>query len=208
MARLWGAPEPPPSRLPSLPSLPSLPPRLSSRLLEHRWYIAGGAAALGTVIFLSSLRTADKPRPIPSPKETVLPDLSPEEVKNLPYPPDALPGARDVETPYGSIRVYEWGPEKGDRVLLIHGISTPSVALVGVANRLVRKGCRVMLFGMLLRLFSMAIYFSVSSDSYFLSIWFGRVERLSLLHYFTPERTPQGAVKHLKYGAKESTWPY
>lgn len=147
MARLWGAPEPPPpSRLPSLPSLPSLPPRLSSRLLEHRWYIAGGVATLSVVILLSRLRIADKPKAIPSPKETILPNLSPEELKSLPYPPDALPGARDVDTPYGSIRVYEWGPEKGDRVLLIHGISTPSVALVGVANRLVKRGCRVMLF--------------------------------------------------------------
>ncbi|KAI0007467.1 alpha/beta-hydrolase [Xylariaceae sp. FL0662B] len=66
--------------------------------------------------------------------------------KNLPYPPDALPGARDVATPYGSIRVYEWGPEDGDRVLLVHGISTPAVALGDLAHELVGRGCRVMLF--------------------------------------------------------------
>jgi pimeloyl-ACP methyl ester carboxylesterase len=51
-----------------------------------------------------------------------------------------------VPTPYGSIRVYEWGPEDGQKVLLIHGVSTPSVALGGVANGLAEKGCRVMLF--------------------------------------------------------------
>jgi hypothetical protein len=167
MARLWGAPEPPPSRIPSLPKLPkipSLPPRISSRLLEHKWYIAGGAGALATVLLLSSLRTAPRPLPILSPKDTLLPNLDPAELKELPYPPDALPGARDVDTPYGSIRVYEWGPEKGDKVLLIHGISTPSVALAGVANRLVRKGgCRVMLFGMLF----LSLYRSITSSSLF-----------------------------------------
>lgn len=184
MARLWGAPEPPPSRIPSLPSLPSLPklpnipslpPRISSRLLEHKWHIAGGVGALATVLFLSSLRTAAKPLPIPSPKDTLLPNLDPAELKELPYPPDALPGARDVDTPYGSIRVYEWGPEKGDKVLLIHGTSTPSVALAGVANRLVRKGgCRVMLFGMLLHLFLLSItsfplpFSSSTSSAFFL----------------------------------------
>ena len=40
-----------------------------------------------------------------SPLTTVLPKLSKQEVSKLPYPPDALPGARDVATPYGRIRV-------------------------------------------------------------------------------------------------------
>ncbi|KAL9024464.1 MAG: hypothetical protein Q9180_007892, partial [Flavoplaca navasiana] len=66
---------------------------------------------------------------IPSPRETLLPYLSPSEIAKLPYPPDALPGARDIPSPHGSLRVYEWGPENGRRVLMIHGISTPSIAL-------------------------------------------------------------------------------
>ena len=65
----------------------------------------------------------------------------------VPYPPDALPGGRDVETAYGRIRVYEWGPETGDKVVLMHGISTPCVALGDMAKEFVRNGCRVMLFG-------------------------------------------------------------
>lgn len=32
-------------------------------------------------------------------------------------------------------------------MLLIHGISTPSIALADLAHKLVSKGCRVMLFG-------------------------------------------------------------
>jgi hypothetical protein len=82
-----------------------------------------------------------------SPVASKLPQLSEEEVQQLPYPPDALPGPRDVQSPYGTVRVYEWGPEEGDKILLIHGISTPGIALADLAHKLVRRGCRVMLFG-------------------------------------------------------------
>ncbi|OAA44304.1 alpha/beta hydrolase [Metarhizium rileyi] len=64
----------------------------------------------------------------------------------LPYPPDVFPGGRDVETAYGTMRVFEWGPRDGEKVLLLHGIGTPCVALGDMAREFVRKGCRVMLF--------------------------------------------------------------
>jgi hypothetical protein len=47
---------------------------------------------------------------------------------------------------YGSIRVYEFGPENGEKVLLVHGISTPCISLTYIAHGLVDRGCRVMLF--------------------------------------------------------------
>lgn len=74
------------------------------------------------------------------------PALSPEQNSEHPLPSDVLPGARDVATPYGSIRVYEWGPEDGQKLLFLHGITTPCIALGGVAHALVDRGCRVMLF--------------------------------------------------------------
>ncbi|KAK8048596.1 hypothetical protein PG994_010326 [Apiospora phragmitis] len=65
----------------------------------------------------------------------------------LPYPPSgALPGARDVATPYGSVRVYEWGPGDGERVLLLAGISTPTLSLGDLAWEMSGRGYRVMLF--------------------------------------------------------------
>lgn len=82
----------------------------------------------------------------PSPQKTLLPKLSDVEKSDLPYPPDVFPGARDVDTPYGSIRVYEFGPEDGRKVILVHGISTPAIALGSVANNLADNGCRVLLF--------------------------------------------------------------
>ncbi|KAI0176479.1 alpha/beta-hydrolase [Hypoxylon sp. FL1284] len=82
----------------------------------------------------------------PSPLKTVLPSLTKSEITALPYPPDVLPGPRDVSTPYGSMRVYESGPKDGVRVLLVHGVSTPAVALGDLAHELVERGYRVMLY--------------------------------------------------------------
>ena len=111
-------------------------------------YIALTAPVIGlTVVRLvkSVLFDRSKTNILPSPRKS-LEILKAQDVDELPYPPDALPGARDVDTPYGNIRVYEWGPEEGRKVLLLHGISTPSIAFAGMAKSLVEKGCRVMLF--------------------------------------------------------------
>ncbi|KAK5171730.1 uncharacterized protein LTR77_003366 [Saxophila tyrrhenica] len=113
------------------------------------WRAAGRRsmeAAAFTVILFAVQIWRRGPLIFPSPRKSI-PKLSNEEISHLPYPPDALPGARDVSTPYGSIRVYEWGPEGGRKVLFIHGISTPCIAFAGMANQLVeQRGCRVMLF--------------------------------------------------------------
>lgn len=88
----------------------------------------------GTAIARSRLRsTSSTPSQLPSGEN--------------PYPPDIFPGGRDVDTPHGTIKVFEWGPESGEKVLLMHGIGTPCVALGDMAKRLVAKGYRVMLFG-------------------------------------------------------------
>ncbi|KAI0020980.1 alpha/beta-hydrolase [Xylariomycetidae sp. FL0641] len=90
-------------------------------------------------------RIAPKAKIIPSPLKRVVPAPA-SETQRLPYPPDALPGGRDVDTPYGSIRVFEWGPADGARVLFIPGISTPVVALGDLGHDLADRGYRVMLF--------------------------------------------------------------
>ncbi|ROW13717.1 hypothetical protein VPNG_04591 [Cytospora leucostoma] len=86
------------------------------------------------------------PTVTPSPRETLLPYISKSEISALPYPPDALPGSRDVPTPYGTIKVFEFGPASGERVLLLPGLSTPCLALSNLARTLALKGYRVMLF--------------------------------------------------------------
>jgi hypothetical protein len=108
--------------------------------------VTGASFTLG--LFARTLFAGGGTRPtiLASPRSTLLPGISEAENRQHPLPTDVLPGARDVATPYGSIRVYEWGPEDGDKVLLVHGITTPCIALGGLAHALVDRGCRVMLF--------------------------------------------------------------
>ncbi|KAH8162582.1 hypothetical protein CIB48_g5674 [Xylaria polymorpha] len=84
---------------------------------------------------------------IQSLRETLIPFITAEEAATLAYPPDALPGARDVETFYGTMRVYEWGPADGGKVLFVHGDATPCLIFAKIAQGLVDPGFRVMLFG-------------------------------------------------------------
>jgi hypothetical protein len=108
--------------------------------------VTGASFTLG-LLLRSLLTRGELPATIiPSPRTRLLSSLSDEENRKLPLPNDVLPGARDVASPYGSIRVYEWGREDGPKVLLVHGITTPCIALGGVAHALVDRGCRVMLF--------------------------------------------------------------
>ena len=102
--------------------------------------------SLGRKLYKIKTGGAQDEQVLPSPIKSLLPKISSEEAASLPYPPDAYPGIRDVESPYGSLRVYEWGPEDGRKVLLVHGISNPCVALGAIAHGLADKGCRVMMF--------------------------------------------------------------
>ncbi|EAT92435.2 hypothetical protein SNOG_00940 [Parastagonospora nodorum SN15] len=143
LSKLGGSASAAPAKAPALSlssisqSLPSIP---RSKLPDlHHPYVAIGGASLGSLLVLGTLMSVLKSAPttiIPSPVQTKLPQLSEEDVQELPYPPNALPGARDVNSPYGSVRVYEWGPEDGDKVLLIHGISTPGIAMADLAHKL------------------------------------------------------------------------
>ncbi|KAL7927749.1 hypothetical protein ACQKWADRAFT_317930 [Trichoderma austrokoningii] len=121
-----------------------------------RWPQTAIAVTITTTLLLLA-RSALRPRwgkALPSPLKTTIPRLPRDEVERLAYQPDAFPGARDVDTPYGSIRVYEFGPEDGEKVLLVHGISTPCITLALIAHGLVKRGCRVMLFDLFGRGFS------------------------------------------------------
>ncbi|KAI1779934.1 alpha/beta-hydrolase [Hypoxylon cercidicola] len=102
-----------------------------------------------TVTLISLARFALWPRKravIPGPLTTSIPKLPKDEIDKIPYKPDFFPGARDVVTPYGNIRVYEFGPEDGRKVLFIHGISTSCMTLKDIAVPLAENGCRVMLY--------------------------------------------------------------
>jgi len=117
---------------------------------------AGGAAVSLALVLRQFLGThsSHKQSWIDSPRKKVYSELNPEQRAALPYPPDVLPGGRDVETPYGFIKVFEWGPESGEKVLIMHGIGTPCLALTNMAEELVENGYRVMIFDFFGRGFS------------------------------------------------------
>ncbi|KAH6853412.1 Alpha/Beta hydrolase protein [Chaetomium sp. MPI-CAGE-AT-0009] len=131
---------------------------LGSQAQGDKTALIVAGTAIATAALLSLLRSylwPTQPKVIRSPLRTLLPRLSQDEFDKLEYKPDNFPGARDVETPYGSIRVYEWGPLTGEKVVLVHGISTSCITLTTLANALVEeKGCRVMLFDLFGRGFS------------------------------------------------------
>lgn len=126
--------------------------------LAGLWYMTATNSSSSSSSHQRPTTTSARTNITPSPLTTQIPHLTPAQAAALPYPPGsstaaALPGGRDVPTAYGSIRVYEWGPEDpaADKVLLVHGISTPCIALGDLAWELVGRGCRVMLFGELRR---------------------------------------------------------
>jgi len=83
----------------------------------------------------------------PSPLTTQIPHLSPAQLAALPYPQDLFPGARDVQTSYGTMRVYEWGNETGRKMMLVHGDATCAPLWKTIAEDLVARGCRVIVLG-------------------------------------------------------------
>lgn len=44
------------------------------------------------------------------------------------------------------MRVYEWGPEDGEKILFIHGISTSCMTVSKLAQAMADRGHRVMIF--------------------------------------------------------------
>ena len=86
-------------------------------------------------------------RCILSPRDTLIPYICQHDAIKMAYPPHVMPGARDVATPAGTMRVYEWGPESGRKVVFVHGLTTPSPIFSKIAHSLVDRGCRVILFG-------------------------------------------------------------
>ncbi|RHZ45124.1 alpha/beta hydrolase [Aspergillus thermomutatus] len=146
----------------------------------HLPILALTGASLTLALLLRSFLSEQHPKGtiLPSPR-TAISALSDTEKRQLPLPNDVLPGARDVASPYGSMRVYEWGPEDGPKVLFVHGITTPCIALGGLAHALADQGCRVMLFDLFGRgysdcpsdvpqddrLFATQIFLALSSSS-------------------------------------------
>jgi pimeloyl-ACP methyl ester carboxylesterase len=112
-----------------------------TRFWDRALYIATGSLAAISIFSIVYSSRPTIPRKYQGPIRRPI-----AAIDNHPYHHEAIPGGRDVNTPYGRTRVYEWGPEHGRKVLFVHGISTPCISMAALAARLARQGCRVMLF--------------------------------------------------------------
>ncbi|EPQ26350.1 uncharacterized protein PFL1_05998 [Pseudozyma flocculosa PF-1] len=112
---------------------------------------AAAAAAVGAIacLFVSSVARGGIDHAI---RPALL--LSPPRSNDGPYPTDLYPGAKDLETPLGRIRYYDIGPRDGKKLLLVHGISTPTPCWSKLIPKLVEQGYRVLCFDLLGRGYS------------------------------------------------------
>ncbi|KAH9002272.1 Alpha/Beta hydrolase protein [Lactarius hatsudake] len=75
-----------------------------------------------------------------------LSSLGPETKAKDIYPEEYYPGGAYVSLPFGNVRYWLFGPEAGKKIVLIHGLSIPSLIWKDVAPALASRGYRVLLY--------------------------------------------------------------
>ncbi|KIJ50034.1 hypothetical protein M422DRAFT_777164 [Sphaerobolus stellatus SS14] len=84
--------------------------------------------------------------PFPTPVHHSLDEVDPESIIRKGYPKDFLPNPQTVRFPQGKSTYWLFGPEDGKKVVLIHGISTPSIMWKDFAPWLAGKGFRILVY--------------------------------------------------------------
>lgn len=62
------------------------------------------------------------------------------------YPPDAFEGGSDVRLPNGRVKYYLLGPEEGEKIVLVHGFSSPCLVWRELGTSLANAGFRVLMY--------------------------------------------------------------
>ncbi|KAK0207112.1 hypothetical protein DFS33DRAFT_1273438 [Desarmillaria ectypa] len=63
------------------------------------------------------------------------------------YPESFYTGCYYAELPFDRTRYWLLGPEMGRRLVLIHGLSIPSIVWKDIASQLAKRGYRVLMYG-------------------------------------------------------------
>ncbi|KAI0651800.1 alpha/beta-hydrolase [Trametes meyenii] len=92
--------------------------------------------------------------------------LSPTSRIRQIYPADLFPNGDYANLPYGRVRYWTLGPEEGTKVVLIHGISTPSITWREVAPYLAKHGFRVLVYDLYGKGYSQAPYTTYDATLY------------------------------------------
>ncbi|KAF9336437.1 hypothetical protein BG006_008718 [Podila minutissima] len=105
-------------------------------------------AAVGARKVYSSI-TAERGLVLPS-----LRALSSQESSSSAYPEDYYPGGGYAELTFGETHYFMFGPEEGKKVVFVHGLSTPASVWSKVARHMATSGCRVLLYDLYSRGYS------------------------------------------------------
>ncbi|KLO14437.1 alpha/beta-hydrolase [Schizopora paradoxa] len=62
------------------------------------------------------------------------------------YPEDIYPGGGYANLPMGRTKYWLFGPEDGEKVVLIHGLTIPAITWKDIAPKLVEKGFRILAY--------------------------------------------------------------
>ncbi|KAG0224630.1 alpha/beta-hydrolase [Mortierella sp. GBAus27b] len=70
------------------------------------------------------------------------------------YPEDYYPGGQYAELSFGETHYFMFGPEDGKKIVFVHGLSTPASIFSSVARHMANSGCRVLLYDLYSRGYS------------------------------------------------------
>ncbi|KAG0368399.1 hypothetical protein BGX24_002845 [Mortierella sp. AD032] len=83
-----------------------------------------------------------------------LPSLRAANLLKCAYPEDYYPGGEYAKLSYGETHYFMFGPKDGKKVVFVHGLSTPASVYNGVARHMSDNGCRVLLYDLYSRGYS------------------------------------------------------
>ncbi|KAL5527956.1 hypothetical protein ACEPAG_6757 [Sanghuangporus baumii] len=82
------------------------------------------------------------------------------------YPENFYEGGNYVRFPFGRVRYWLFGPEDGQKIVLVHGLSIPAIIWKDVAPQLAGKGFRVLVYDLYGRGYSDAPNMSYTGGLY------------------------------------------
>ncbi|KAG0278114.1 hypothetical protein BGZ95_004709 [Linnemannia exigua] len=109
-------------------------------------------AAAASVLALVGVKTAYSA--VTAQRGQALPSLRAANLLKSAYPEDYYPGGEYAELSYGETHYFLFGPEDGKKIVFVHGLSTPASVYNGVARHMADNGCRVLLYDLYSRGYS------------------------------------------------------
>ncbi|KAF7312959.1 Hydrolase-4 domain-containing protein [Mycena kentingensis (nom. inval.)] len=115
----------------------------AGRYLTHLAYILPSVVAVAVYALRATPISTNE---LPCPADPGLGSRPTNSRARILYKEDWTEGGSYVTLPLGTVRYWLDGPESGRKVILIHGLTTPSVAFERLVPMLVDAGCRVLAY--------------------------------------------------------------